>query len=221
MRVLVACEYSGVVRRAFAAKGHDAWSCDLLPSEDRSNKHVVGDARELLGAGWDLLMVAHPPCTRLCLSGVRWLHERNLWADLDDAAALYSAFWNAKIDRVCIENPIMHGHARDRIVNFERPAQFVQPWWFGHPVFKATGLNLRGLPKLRPTNRLTPPKRGTVEHREWSFIHRMPPGPDRWRERSRTFEGLAAAMADQWTDPDDISLDLGQTLDLLQWGEAA
>lgn len=189
MRVLVACEFSGIVRRAFAARGHDAWSCDLLPAEDRSNRHIVGDARDILGDDWDLLMVAHPPCTRLCNSGVRWLEERNLWGDLDEAAALFSAFWNAPIERVAVENPVMHRHAKERITNYQPPAQSVQPWQFGHGETKRTCLWLRNLPPLRPTN--------IVAGRE-ARVHRMPPGPDRWRERSRFFTGIAEAMADQW-----------------------
>lgn len=208
LRVLVACETSGVVRRAFAALGHDAWSCDLLPAEDRSNRHLIGDLRDYLGLGWDLLMVAHPPCTRLCNSGVRWLKVpppgrslADMWADLDAGAALFSACWQAPIDRVAVENPIMHRHARERMpADLPRP-QIVQPWWFGEPAFKATGLYLRGLPPLQPTNRLTPPRPGTEDHKAWSAIHRAPPGPDRWRFRSRTFAGVAAAMADQWGGP--------------------
>lgn len=211
-RVLIACEFSGTVRRAFAARGHDAWSCDLLPAEDRSNKHIVGDVRDHLGDGWDLLMVAHPPCTRLCNSGVRWLSvpppgktRDQMWQELDDGAALFSDCWNAPIDRVCIENPVMHKHAKARIVNYEPAAQTVQPWWFGEPQFKATGLYLRGLPKLTATNRLTPPKAGTELHKVWSRVHRASPGPDRWRERSRFFPGIAEAMAEQWGQllPDD------------------
>lgn len=189
MRVLVACEFSGTVRRAFAARGHDAWSCDLLPAEDRSNRHIIGDARELLGDGWDLLMVAHPPCTRLCNSGVRWLAERDLWTDLDDAAELFSDFWNAPIERIAVENPVMHRHAKARIVNYAEPAQSVQPWQFGHGETKRTCLWLKNLPKLRPTN--------IVSGRE-QRVHRMPPGPDRRKERSRFFSGIAEAMADQW-----------------------
>lgn len=189
MKVLVACEFSGTVRRAFAARGHDAWSCDLLPAEDGSNRHIVGDAREILNDGWDLLMVAHPPCTRLCNSGVRWLEERNLWADLDEAAALFSTFWNAPIDRICVENPVMHKHAKARIVNYREFAQSVQPWQFGHPETKRTCFWLKNLPGLTPTN--------IVAGRE-ARVHRMPPGPDRWRERSRFFTGIAEAMADQW-----------------------
>ena len=196
MRVLIACEYSGVVRRAFAARGHDAWSCDLLPSEDHANQHIIGDARDLLGDGWDLLMVAHPPCTRLCNSGVRWLSRppkgktlAQMWADLDAAADLFSAFWNAPIDRVAVENPIMHRHARERIRNFAPASQQLQPWQFGHGETKATCLWLKNLAPLRPTN--------IVDGRT-QRVHRMSPGPNRWRERSRTYRGIADAMADQW-----------------------
>lgn len=189
MKVLVACEFSGVVRRAFADAGHDAWSCDLLPAEDRSNRHIIGDARDLLTDGWDLLMVAHPPCTRLCNSGVRWLAERNLWADLDAAAELFSDFWNAPIERIAIENPVMHRHAKARIRCYEPPAQSIQPWQFGHGETKRTCLWLKNLPPLRPTN--------VVAGRE-ARVHRMPPGPDRWKDRSRFYPGVAAAMAKQW-----------------------
>jgi hypothetical protein len=196
MRVLVACEFSGVVRRAFAARGHDAWSCDLLPAEDGTNKHYVGDARDILGDGWDLLMVAHPPCTRLCNSGVRWLSKPppgktadQMQSELREGAALFSAFWNAPIERVAVENPIMHKHAKALIENYAEPAQTIQPWQFGHGETKGTCLWLRGLPKLTPTQ--------IVEGRI-ARVHRMPPGPDRWKERSRTFAGIAEAMADQW-----------------------
>jgi hypothetical protein len=189
VRVLIACEFSGIVRRAFAARGHEAWSCDLLPSDDRTDFHIVGDARDILNDGWDLLMVAHPPCTRLCNSGVRWLAERNLWPELKDAADLFSAFWNAPIERICVENPVMHKHAKALIHNYLAPAQSVQPWQFGHGETKRTCLWLRNLPKLTPTN--------LVDGRE-ARVHRMPPGPNRWRERSRFFPGIADAMADQW-----------------------
>jgi hypothetical protein len=190
MRVLIACEFSGIVRRAFAARGHEAWSCDLLPSDDRTDFHIVGDARDILNDGWDLLMVAHPPCTRLCNSGVRWLAERNLWPELKDASDLFSAFWNAPIERICVENPVMHKHAKALIHNYLAPAQSVQPWQFGHGETKRTCLWLRNLPKLTPTN--------IVDGRE-ARVHRMPPGPNRWRERSRFFPGIASAMADQWS----------------------
>ena len=191
MRVLVACEFSGVVRRAFKAMGHEAWSCDLLPSEDRSDFHICGDVREVLNDGWDLLMVAHPPCTRLCNSGVRWLAERNLWRELDEAADLFSVLWNAPVDQIAVENPVMHKHAKARIRNYVEPAQIIQPWQFGHGETKATCLWLKNLPKLRPTC--------VVEGRT-PRVHRMPPGPNRWKERSRTFPGIAQAMAQQWGD---------------------
>ena len=196
MRVLIACEFSGIVRRAFAARGHDAWSCDLLPAEDRSNRHITGDARAILNDGWDLLMVAHPPCTRLCNSGVRWLSvpppgktADQMQRDLAEGAALFSAFWNAQIERVCVENPVMHRHAKALIENYAEPAQSVQPWQFGHGETKRTCLWLKNLQPLQPTN--------IVEGRE-ARVHRMPPSADRWRERSRFFPGIADAMADQW-----------------------
>jgi hypothetical protein len=196
MRVLVACEYSGIVRNAFLERGHDAWSCDLLPSEDGSNRHIRGDARDHLGDGWDLLMVAHPPCTRLCNSGVRWLSVpppgktlEQIWRELDDACDLFSAFWNAPIERICVENPVMRKHAKQRIVNYREFSQSVQPWQFGHGETKRTCFWLRNLPPLQPTN--------IVSGRE-QRVHRLPPGPDRWKERSRFYPGIARAMAEQW-----------------------
>jgi hypothetical protein len=206
MRVLIGCETSGVVRRAFAARGHDAWSCDLLPSEDRSNRHIVCDVRDLLAEEWDLIAVFHPPCTRLCNSGVRWLHvpppgrtKAEMWAELDEGAELFSAVWNAPCPRIAVENPVMHKHAKERIRNYAVPAQTIQPWQFGHGETKATCLWLRGLPNLKPTN--------IVEGRT-PRVHRMPPGPDRWKERSRTFEGVGEAMADQWGSPVPVQGDL-------------
>jgi hypothetical protein len=204
LRILIGCETSGVVRRAMAARGHDVWSCDLLPANDGSNRHLICDVRDLLHDGWDLLAVMHPPCTRLCNSGVRWLHTPppgrsadDMQAELRAGADMFNACWNAPIPRVAVENPIMHKHARALIANWKRP-QIVQPWWFGDPAFKATGLYLRGLPPLTATNRLTPPASGTADHKAWSAIHRASPGPNRWKLRSRTFPGLAEAMADQW-----------------------
>lgn len=144
---------------------------------------------------WDL-MIAHPPCTRLTNSGVRWLHERNLWKELEEAAEFYKALRNLPIPKKAIENPIMHHYAKDLLQIGKR--QIVQPWWFGEEAFKATGLELIGLPELKPTNKLTPPKPGTAEHKKWSSVHRASPGPDRWKERSRTFAGIAKAMAEQW-----------------------
>lgn len=205
LRVLIACEYSGIVRRAFDALGHDVWSCDLLPAEDRSNRHIQGDVRDILADGWDLMIVAHPPCTRLCNSGVRWLSVpprgksvEQMRDELRAGADLFSECWNAPVPRVAVENPVMHRHAKALIRNYEDPSQTVQPWWFGEPQFKATSFYLRGLPKLEATQRLTPPRPGTEEHRRWSRVHRMPPGPDRAKERSRFFPGVAAAMAEQW-----------------------
>jgi hypothetical protein len=196
LRVLIACEFSGTVRDAFLARGHDAWSCDLLPDERGSNRHIQCDAREILNDGWDLLAVFHPPCTRLCNSGVRWLSvpppgrsKADMWADLDAAADLFSAFWTAPIERIAVENPVMHRHAKERIKDYAPPAQSIQPWQFGHGETKRTCLWLKNLPALVPTK--------IVEGRE-ARVHRMSPGPDRWRERSRFFTGVAEAMADQW-----------------------
>jgi len=196
VKVLIACEFSGTVRNAFLERGFDAWSCDLLPAEDRSNRHITGGARELLGDGWDLLIVAHPPCTRLCNSGVRWLNVpppgrtlEEMWRELDEGVALFSAFWNAPIERICVENPVMHRHAKERIVNYAEPAQSVQPWQFGHGETKRTCFWLKNLPPLVPTN--------IVAGRE-PRVHHASPGPHRWKERSRFFTGIAEAMADQW-----------------------
>jgi hypothetical protein len=196
LRVLVACEFSGVVRREFAALGHDAWSCDLLPAEDGSNKHYTGDVRDILHDGWDLMMVAHPPCTRLCNSGVRWLNVAppgrtlaDMWRELDEGCELFSDLWNAPIERVCVENPVMHKHAKARIRNYAEPSQSVQPWQYGHGEVKRTCFWLRGLPCLTPTN--------IVEGRT-PRVHHAAPGPDRWKERSRFFPGIAKAMASQW-----------------------
>lgn len=196
MRVLVACEYSGIVRDAFLARGHDAWSCDLLPTERNSNRHIRGDVRDVLNDGWDFLMVAHPPCTRLCNSGVRWLHNpppgktlEQMWQELRDGADLFSDLWNADIPRICVENPVMHKHAKALIRNYEEFSQSVQPWQFGHGETKRTCFWLRNLPLLQPTD---------VVQERVARVHRMPPSPERWRERSRFFPGIARAMAQQW-----------------------
>lgn len=207
MRVLIACEFSGTVRRAFVARGHDAWSCDLLPAEDRSNRHITGDVRDILSDGWDLLIVAHPPCTRLCNSGVRWLStpppgrtSAELWRELDEGAALFSTLWNAPVERVAVENPVMHRHAKERIVGYVPPAQSVQPWQFGDWERKRTCLWLRGLPALVPTYPTMGEAQRALGHDALPAerVHRMPPGEHRARERSRFFPGIAAAMADQW-----------------------
>lgn len=200
-KVLVACEYSGVVRDAFTRKGALAVSCDLLPT-DSLGPHYTGDVRDILDFSWDA-MIAHPPCTRLTNSGVRWLHvppsgrtKEEMWVELDEAAAFYRLLRDADIPFKAIENPIMHKHARERVILGRR--QVVQPHWFGESEFKATGFELIGLPDLVPTNKLAPPASGTVEHKQWSKVHRMSPSKDRWKKRSRTYEGIAEAMADQW-----------------------
>jgi hypothetical protein len=190
MRVLVACEFSGRVRQAFRDLGHDAWSCDLLPSEDESAHHVQGDVRAMLREPWDLV-VAHPPCTRLCNSGVRWLHERNLWADLEGAIIFFQACLNANAPRVAVENPVMHKYARQHI----GPASFtVQPFQFGDNAKKRTCFWTRGLPPLVPTSDLD----GSTARAE---CHIASPGPDRWKERSRTYPGIARALAEQYGRP--------------------
>ena len=185
LRVLVACEFSGTVRDAFAARGCDAWSCDLLPTELPGN-HIQGDVLSVLNDGWDLL-IAHPPCTRLANSGVRWLAERNLWKEMKEASQFFLKLKNAPIKKKCLENPIPHRYARKIIGDY---TQIIQPWQFGHGETKATCLWLVDLPALKPTK--------LVEGRV-ARIHLMPPSADRWKERSKTFQGIADAMGDQWS----------------------
>ncbi len=180
MRVLIACEFSGAVRDAFLALGHDAMSCDILPTE-KPGPHHQGDVRDVLGDGWDL-MIAHPPCTHLAVSGARWFKEKR--AEQEDALAFVRILLDAPIPRIALENPVSIISSRIR-----KPDQTIQPWQFGHGETKATCLWLIGLPPLVPTD--------IVAGRE-ARVHRMPPGPNRWRERSRTFPGIAAAMAAQW-----------------------
>jgi hypothetical protein len=208
-RVLIGCEFSGTVRRAFTAAGFDAWSCDLLPAEDGSNHHITADVREVLGEGWDMLIIAHPPCTRLCNSGVRWLTtpppgrtSADLWRELDEGADLFSTLWNAPIPRVAVENPVMHKHAKARITNYQPAAQSVQPWQYGDWESKRTCLWLRDLPPLIPTySTLDAVRTGlglALDAKPIERVHRMPPGVGRAKERSRFFPGIAAAMATQW-----------------------
>lgn len=213
-RVLVACEFSGTVRNAFLDRGYDAWSCDLLPAEDGSNRHITGDVRAILGDGWDLLVVAHPPCTRLCRSGRRWLSgpgrmtppkklpRGRTWASMiaefEAGLDLFLSCWRAPVPRVAIENPAMHDIALARMPRDLPRPQMVQPFWFGHPEYKATGWYTRGLPALVETDRLAEPPRGGDEWKVWNRVHRMPPGSARGHERSRSFPGMAAALADQW-----------------------
>lgn len=185
MRVLVACEFSSTVREAFRALGHDAWSCDVLPTE-RPGPHYECDVREVLTLGWDL-MIAHPPCTRLTNSGVRWLAERDLWAEMEEAARFFRTLLDAPVPAIAIENPIPHRYALAIIGR--KYDQIIQPWQFGHGETKATCLWLKNLPVLTPTE---------IVAGRAAVVHRMPPGPNRWRERSRTYAGIAAAMAAQW-----------------------
>lgn len=187
MRVLITHEFSGTVRRAFRARGHDAWSNDLLPAEDGSPFHYQCDFRDVLYRPWDLL-IGHPMCTRITLAGVRWLHERNLWAELDAACEDFKTLLNAKhIPHRAIENPVPHRYAVERIGRTYD--QKIQPWQFGHGETKGVCLWLEVLPPLEPTN--------IVDGRE-ARVWRMPPGPNRAKERSRFFSGIADAMADQW-----------------------
>lgn len=217
MRVLIACEHSGVVRAAFRRRAHEAWSCDLLPADDASPFHLQADINLVLnypnrGLGgrpkwmidrqWDLL-IAHPPCTYLCNSGVRWLYggkgttvDPKRWEAMEEACGLFGMLWAQRLIRikhVAIENPIMHRIARDKIfgpTTNGTQSQIIQPWQFGHPETKATCLWLSSdLPLLTPTK--------IVEGRA-PRVHHESPGPDRWKRRSRTYEGIAEAMAEQW-----------------------
>jgi hypothetical protein len=181
VRVLVACEYSARVRDAFRSHGHDAWSCDLLPCEGDPQWHLQQPVEEVLGDGWDL-MIAHPPCTHLAVSGSRHFHRKA--REQAEARDFVRLLMDAPIPRWCIENPV------SVISSAIRPAdQVIQPWQFGHGETKATCLWLQNLPRLKSTD--------VVEGRE-PRVHMMPPGPNRWKERSRTFEGIAEAMGDQW-----------------------
>jgi site-specific DNA-cytosine methylase len=180
MKILVACEFSGIVREAFRAKGHDAWSCDLLPTEQPGN-HIQGDVLGILNDGWDL-MIAHPPCTHLAVSGARWFKDK----EKEQLQALFfvERLMNASIERICIENPVSVISSKIR-----KPDQIIHPWQFGHGETKATCLWLKDLPFLVPNN--------IVEGRE-NKVHKMAPSATRWRDRSRTYTGIAQAMAEQW-----------------------
>ena len=180
MKVLVACEYSGTVRDAFIEQGHDAISCDLLPS-DVPGPHYQGDVRDILENGFDL-MIAHPPCTHLAVSGARWFKDKR--QEQAEALDFVRLLLSAPIDKIALENPISIISSRIR-----KPNQIIQPWQFGHGETKATCLWLKNLPRLMPTD--------IVEGRE-AKVHRMSPGPDRWKLRSTTYKGIAQAMAEQW-----------------------
>jgi len=194
-RILVGCEFSGIVRDAFRARGHDAWSCDLLLSEGDPRWHLQADIFTMLDRGWDLF-IFHWPCTRLANSGVRWLYggkgttpDIDRWQAMEDDANNFRLLLDAPIARVCGENPIPHRYARELMGDY---SQVVQPWMFGHPETKATCLWLKNLPLIKPTNIVT----GRQPR-----VHYESPGPDRWKRRSRTLPGIAAAMAEQWSNP--------------------
>lgn len=220
-RILLGCERSGIGRRAFAGRWPEAevFSCDLLPADDGSNMHIVCDIRDgILTEGWDLLCVMHPPCTRLCRSGRRWMSGPGKWSqpkqlprgrNLDDMLAefemgvsIFTTCWSAPIARIAIENPEMNDLARDRMPADLPAPQMVQPWWFGEPTFKNTGWYLRNLPPLRPTKILPVPARNSPEAKRWAAIHRMSPGKDRAAKRSQSFVGMMDAAADQWGEFD-------------------
>ena len=189
MKVLIACEFSGVVRRAFRRRKYDAWSCDLLPAEDLAPEHIQANVLTVLDQGWDL-MIAHPPCTHLAVSGARWFADKIV----EQLAALefVQRLLDAPIPHIALENPVSIISSRIR-----KPDQIVQPWMFGHGETKATCLWLKNLPKLQPTE--------IVEGRE-GRVWKMAPSPDRWKERSRTFTGIAQAMADQWGDYVELNM---------------
>lgn len=195
----MACEYSGTVRDAFIAKGHDAFSCDLLPTE-AEGPHIQGDVNMVLGYEWDLV-IAHPPCTRLCNSGVRWLHERNLWDEMRVAAQFFLDCLNANSPKVAVENPIMHKYALDIVGR--GPDFTCQPWEFGDAATKRTCFWTRGLSPLKPTSShqqdffLDPTEVIEKEHIQ-PEVHHMSPSEDRWKLRSKTYPGIANAMAEQW-----------------------
>jgi site-specific DNA-cytosine methylase len=189
MKVLIACEYSGAVRDAFIAQGHDAISCDILPT-DAPGPHYQGDVRDILGDGFDL-MVAHPPCTHLAVSGARWFKDKQIeQAEALDFVRLLLA---APIDKIALENPISIISSRIR-----KPNQIIQPWQFGSPESKSTCLWLKNLPNLIPTDILPLPASGRWNNQTPSGQNKLGPSPDRWKERSKTYQGIAEAMAQQW-----------------------
>jgi hypothetical protein len=191
-RILVACEYSGRVRQAFAARGHDAWSCDLLPSEDAGLFHIQGDVLSVLGDGWDL-MVCHPPCTYLTNSGERWMKDNPERQALRlEAVEFARALLDAPIPCIALENPV--GHLSSAL---RKPDQIIQPYHFGHLERKTTCLWLKNLPPLKWTDDKTA-EAMALTPAERDRVHWMPPGPDRWKDRSRTYTGIAEAMAEQW-----------------------
>lgn len=190
MRVLVACEFSGVVRDAFRRRGHDAWSCDLIPTDADPTFHIKGDVIPLLAEGWDL-MIAHPPCTHLAVSGARWFKDKQ--KEQEEALEFVRTLLDASIPKIGLENPVSVISSRIR-----KPDQIVQPWMFGHPEAKKTCLWLKNLPKLIPTKVLGLPRGGRWDNQTPSGQNKLGPSEDRWKLRSITYKGLAEAMANQW-----------------------
>jgi site-specific DNA-cytosine methylase len=189
MKVLIACEYSGAVRDAFINNGHDAMSCDLLPT-DVDGPHYQGDVFDVMNDGWDL-MIAHPPCTHLAVSGARWFKDKV--KEQAESLEFVRRLMDAPIDKIVIENPISIISSRIR-----KPEQIIQPWMFGHPEAKATCLWLKGLPTLSATDVLTKPECGYWSNQTPSGQNKLGPSKDRWKERSKTYQGIADAMANQW-----------------------
>ena len=189
MKVLIACEYSGAVRDAFINNGHDAMSCDLLPT-DVDGPHYQGDVFDVINDGWDL-MIAHPPCTHLAVSGARWFKDKV--KEQAESLEFVRRLMDAPIDKMAIENPISIISSRIR-----KPEQIIQPWMFGHPEAKATCLWLKGLPTLSATDVLTKPECGYWSNQTPSGQNKLGPSKDRWKERSKTYQGIATAMANQW-----------------------
>lgn len=193
MRVLIACEYSGTVRRAFSALGHDVWSADFEPAEDGSKNHYQGDCFDLIDNQHFDLMIAHPPCTDIAVSGAKWFKEKIADGRQQAALDFVQRLMSAPIAKIAIENPISVISSKIR-----KPDQIIQPWMFGTPEFKSTCLWLNGLNKLIPTNILPQPKKGDNEWISWNRVHKCPPGPDRKKLRSWRYTNIAEAMAIQW-----------------------
>ena len=199
MRILVMCETSGEVRRAFKAKGHEVWSCDILPADDGDPRHIIGDAFEV----FDLLsrdgpidmVIGHPPCTYLANSGVRWLHtQQGRMRKMAEASIFFNRMLDLPVEKIVLENPIQHKYARDLI---RKQDQVIQPWMFGHPESKATCLWLKGVDPLKETDNVRDQYKALPKS-EGQRVHMLPPSKDRWKLRSKTYSGIAQAMADQW-----------------------
>ena len=195
MKVLIACEYSGRVRDEFIKRGHDAMSCDLLPTESLG-PHYQGDVMDILYDNWDII-IAHPVCQFITNSGVRWLDsDITRWKKMYDACEFFNKFIDHPCEKICIENPIPHKYSASWLK--QKYTQLIQPWHFGHKKTKATCLWLKGLPKLKPTNIVGPPPKDKEERKKWAECHRMSPGSEREKIRSLTYQGIADAFATQW-----------------------